>query len=678
MRSITRKQVMAFVVTMAILLPCTHATIIFQNNFDSSPDTHTGSSIPSGWDEWYASGGTQATVGGVTHWSGEISSPGRGGGKSLKMWRSGTFFEDYTGALAAGTTTHFNPTTNDIYIRWSMRLPSGISADFSNAGSTYQKLWRLNTQGGNGEIYLNINTYDGNSFPADAALQLSVGDAFYDPDLGYDTVWATLLPPTAMAPLFDGQWHSYELHIGTTTNTLECWVDGISKYRKTDFPIAQQNVLFIQHFGMGNRASGTVMQSSWQAWEFDDLVISDSYIGPVGSPVISSVSGAIQTGQTLTISGQNMLSQNTASWDQFYRDYPNAWSFEGASYSADGYEVPGAQTASCTCDYSSSVRLLGSKSLHLRQHGAWTFDPVNGGQGDCAIWNDPSVVDEFYVSAYVRWDASAGNNQWPDNYMKYMLELGSGVDEVYFQPQMNGGSAPTQMLMSDGQGRMYGNIPDGAIKNGRWYYTELHWKNTAPKRYEAWMDGTKIGDWTPTGNAVTNYMMIGIPNLDATTSGFDMTMHIDRFMISTARIYPAATVEIGNSPTYGSGSKRYQEPLYLSDGSIQVKLDLTGLGSGPYYLWITNNRQELSSAYPLSVTQPNCRDGTCSAGENCSSCPADCGNCTVACLPAETAPCDGCVSFAELSAYLARWKASSSDITLAELMEAIRIWKQDC
>lgn len=265
-----------------LLSPITSfGAVIFQNNFDSSPDTYTGSTVPPGWDWWNEGGGTQGTVGGVTHWSGEISSPGRGGsGKSLKMWRAGTLFEDYTGALPAGMNTNFNPTSNNFYVRWTMKLPSGIFMDFTNAGANYQKLFRLNTNGGGGEIYFNINTpYTNQTIPAGAALQV-LPFLYTDPILGYQTSNYTLLAPADFAPLFDGQWHSYEVHFNTAANTLEFWLDGVLKHRNTNLSMSPQAPIFIQHFGIGNRASGTVVQSSWQAWEFDDLVIADAYIGP--------------------------------------------------------------------------------------------------------------------------------------------------------------------------------------------------------------------------------------------------------------------------------------------------------------------------------------------------------------------------------------------------------------
>jgi hypothetical protein len=92
-------------------------------------------------------------------------------------------------------------------------------------------------------------------------------------------------------------------------------------------------------------------------------------------------------------------------------------------------------------------------------------------------------------------------------------------------------------------------------------------------------------------------------NLAETGSDFDLTNWTDGFTISTSRIYCSSIIEIGNSSDYATADKVYQEPIYLSDGSVQIKANLTGLGSGPYYLWVTNNQQERSAPYPLSGTR---------------------------------------------------------------------------
>jgi hypothetical protein len=82
---------------------------------------------------------------------------------------------------------------------------------------------------------------------------------------------------------------------------------------------------------------------------------------------------------------------------------------------------------------------------------------------------------------------------------------------------------------------------------------------------------------------------------------------------------------------------------------------------------------------PCTYLQADCNDANSTihpgAHEQCGNgIDEDCSGSDLLCHRADTDK-DGCISFAELSAYLARWKASSSDVTIAELIEAIKIWK---
>ncbi|MBL8740271.1 MAG: hypothetical protein JNK04_04225 [Myxococcales bacterium] len=70
-------------------------------------------------------------------------------------------------------------------------------------------------------------------------------------------------------------------------------------------------------------------------------------------------------------------------------------------------------------------------------------------------------------------------------------------------------------------------------------------------------------------------------------------------MLSSSRVGPASKIEIGASPTYGP-DVRAQEPLSLADDAVAIRADLTGLGAGPHYLWITNNRGGRSEPFDLS------------------------------------------------------------------------------
>jgi hypothetical protein len=92
-------------------------------------------------------------------------------------------------------------------------------------------------------------------------------------------------------------------------------------------------------------------------------------------------------------------------------------------------------------------------------------------------------------------------------------------------------------------------------------------------------------------------------NWYSTSAAFQQYIWTDGLGVkNNSRIGPASLVEIGNLPDYALATKKYQGPLFLSDGTVSIKADITGLGTGPYYLWVTNNRGERSAAYVLGGT----------------------------------------------------------------------------
>jgi hypothetical protein len=103
--------------------------------------------------------------------------------------------------------------------------------------------------------------------------------------------------------IWDGNWHCLEFQIGLNNRTLRFWLDGNLRYENTSFnwdKNRDQTITGLGHFGFGNYSSNYTWQSSWQAAEFDDVVISTTYVGPgdfvpspdpTPSPSTSSSSG---------------------------------------------------------------------------------------------------------------------------------------------------------------------------------------------------------------------------------------------------------------------------------------------------------------------------------------------------------------------------------------------------
>ncbi|MGH8544884.1 MAG: hypothetical protein ACREX3_14900 [Gammaproteobacteria bacterium] len=310
------------------------------------------------------------------------------------------------------------------------------------------------------------------------------------------------------------------------------------------------------------------------------------------TPTITSVNGTVQAGQTLTVVGTNLNNEAKANWDSFFVTNPNAWSFEGASPAGDGFGAIGPKGGV----YDSTASILGSKSMKFHVQGAATslynqlgnYNAINPSGGDS---------NDLWIRAYVRWNNY--NSGWPSSHIKMIDSQGSSL-QYYFQPSPTSGSLPLTMSYKyDGASHSV-NIPSGQVQNNRWYAVEIHWKtNATPYVFDAWIDGVQVVDATPPGQGSLNYILFGIINACCTNSSLSLDHWVDGLAVAKSRIYPSALVEVGNSSNYSTATKRTQELRKISDNQVVLNLNLTNLGSGPYYLWVTNNGQVRSQAYIL-------------------------------------------------------------------------------
>ncbi|MBW4055433.1 MAG: hypothetical protein HIU83_08520 [Proteobacteria bacterium] len=300
-------------------------------------------------------------------------------------------------------------------------------------------------------------------------------------------------------------------------------------------------------------------------------------------PTINSVSGTVGTGQVLTINGANMVQENNANWLSLFK---TAYGFEGASPSGDGYCTSGF----CEGAYDTSVKLSGYKSALFSISGASApypnfIESFNG----ISTW-----TQNFYGRTYFRYTNNSG--VWPDNALKF-IDIQGSPNNLYIQP-VGSVTAPSQFRVVDNGQNYYGAIPGGPIKSDRWYLLEWQYSSSTSS-VKVWIDN-KLIITAPLTATTQNFIEYGIVNAFSTPSNFALSLRMDNMALSSTRVYPSSLVEISNSATYGQGTVNYQAPVSLSDGSVQIKADLTGLGTGPYYLFITNNGQTRSAVYNLS------------------------------------------------------------------------------
>jgi hypothetical protein len=313
--------------------------------------------------------------------------------------------------------------------------------------------------------------------------------------------------------------------------------------------------------------------------------------GQAGQPLVGSVTGTVAQGAALTINGATLVSEDTSHYDSWFASHPTASSFEGASPAADGW----TRRYGAGGSYVTNPKLTGSKSVHFTYTGT-----AGECEGDAVTL--PSCPTDFYLRTYLRMHATGG---WPQNEFKMLSLYGSGT--LIWAPDRTAWPA-TMMLFYPpyqwGNGVDSDNFPSassgGKLVADRWYCLEMHYKLTSPASWTVWWDGIQAAFVNPGTISYSSPMYFGFNNSDG-PSGMVIDGYFDSMAFGSSRLYPLSLVEIGNSSDHATAKKVVQPITSMSDAVLGINADLTGLGSGPYYLWVTNNRQQLSAAFSLST-----------------------------------------------------------------------------
>lgn len=343
-------------------------------------------------------------------------------------------------------------------------------------------------------------------------------------------------------------------------------------------------------------------------------------------PVISGVSGAISTGQVLTVAGTDLIAEVRTNYDAFFTAQRSG--FEGSDPVSDGYDT---NRSAPELQYDSTVKLKGSKSIRMLMTGVHLWP-----SGDGVPWGWPVVTanspwsagqpKDVYIRGYSRWnyfDSGTGALSWPRNVpasgnptpsKKQWWANNTGITGWSLQFDCNDdGSAPsawhvelTTRITGVDESTALGSFPDGALKNNRWYCFEYHYVKAGsggPYVVEGWVDGVltasvpAVAGFDPS-NTGTITSKVNEWNTNATWQGYEWC---DELAVSTSRIRPLSIIEIGDSATYASAHPKYQAPEFLSDVSNQITCDLTGLTGPVYWMWVTDNAGNRSAAFPLGV-----------------------------------------------------------------------------
>jgi hypothetical protein len=272
------------------------AAVIFQDDFDNPTESTT---CNDGIREGYTTDSAcdSNTYGGVTRYCAEISSGGRVG-NSLKFWRrngvwgnNGWSTPSYCGGWGKYfTTTEFNNHYKELFVRWYVKIPPEWDASLAMGETHKLNRFYIGTSAGSvsSQILVDVN---GATFKnGRIAWALPHGPVYYT------------VKTISQMGINDGQWHSIEWQIrlnsttGSTDGGIRIFINGVEEQiYNGNFTDPRYGVWGInmgvstnEYFtttlppALGNLTDGTwnFPTNGWYAIEFDDYVVSTSYIGP--------------------------------------------------------------------------------------------------------------------------------------------------------------------------------------------------------------------------------------------------------------------------------------------------------------------------------------------------------------------------------------------------------------
>lgn len=306
------------------------------------------------------------------------------------------------------------------------------------------------------------------------------------------------------------------------------------------------------------------------------------------TPVVSSLSATSQVqGNIVTVTGSHMMDTDLSG----LRIPPNQASFEGSSFTADGWTDANAGDKNAI---DASVKIVGNQSY--RNH-IYSFQTEVGMPDPCPNYYYGGYLERLYPNeswnvVYFRYYVRYSNGfVWPNNYMKqlYMRE------GWCMNPEMG---LPSYKISQPNEPAVF-TFPRPLV-NGRWYCLEgrFHFDGSPG---ELWLDGQSMGTGSPGPGSKPWYgFMLGTVNSGCFSGSPQASSYIwfDDFNFSnTRRVRPEALVYLADGMNFATAKKVSQELISISDNSIQFKTNYGGIGYGPFFLFVVNNRNEVSTPY---------------------------------------------------------------------------------
>ncbi len=500
---------------------------------------------------------------------------------------------------------------------------------------------------------------------------LAVGDSYIGPAGGGDTT----------PPAISGVSPTGTLPFGTSQATLSLATDETATCRYSTTPGTAYSSMTGTFTGSTSH-SATVSVSDGNTYNYyvrcqdqagntnpGDYPISFN-VAQAGIPAISSVSGDISNGQTVTISGsgfgatgpdvilfddfdtgangQNLASSpQIGSWDRNdapYATYSNSQHHSGTQ-SAQAVHTPSLSWSNFNVEFSSPSTLYGSFWFRVSSFGGGGQYKLNQVHGDCNCGD--------FAPGVMTGDMGAG---WWKTYISY--EDGSTSDQ-YSANYPNSPSANAWHHFEWIGRQSSGGVSDGSVK--------------------IYIDGIKVTpsfmDSVKTRNSAGNSWYLFEFFTGLTNMASSVTTWIDDAYLSASW----ARIEICNANTNsGSSHCEIQIPSSWSSDSITVTVNQGSFTSGQTaYLYVVDSTGSVNAdGYPITLgagVGPVCGNGNCESGETPAGCPADC---TSSCTSGADSDGDSVVSNLELTGFISDWKSGS--VAIGELIAAVNDWKNGC
>lgn len=309
------------ILLLFLFSPISFGAIIFQDDFESdSSNWKCTDGQLSKWTDGYMYCGQHYNPGdGAADWR---MGPGHNSNNAVYAWKHVSVPNDYY----TESEKRLDPegyTRKDIYHRWYMRIPT----TFDKATGEGFKYWRyVNAPTGINVAAIYLNNC-GDTFRTGSMCILETGQG-----LRLD-----LIPTTEIA---DGNWHSHEVRIKYNTNgstsdgILQYWFDGTLRHTTNNIRWDTTNVaLNWVAVGIGNVSVSPWYMSEWTAAAFDDVIVSDTYNGPIGGG-----------GDTESPTVPTNLSATTISNSQINL----SWTASTDNVGVTGYLIERCQGAGCS------------------------------------------------------------------------------------------------------------------------------------------------------------------------------------------------------------------------------------------------------------------------------------------------------------------------------------------